>query len=106
MAQTAAERQAAFRKRVKETDDRLSTHINKAAKKQLERISGCYDVTQKEALERLLDEAEKRIIDRVRDDRESRKQYFAKKLKLEPEPFVPAHKRKIGVGLTPKKRKS
>ena len=30
--------------------------------------------------EMLLDEAEKRIIDRVRDDPKSRKQYFAKKL--------------------------
>ncbi len=64
MAQTSAQRQAAYRQRRLQdgTDSRLNVLVSATAKAALERMAQHYGVTQREALERALREAEERTV--------------------------------------------
>lgn len=66
MATTNAQRQAAYRQRhFKEVDGervRLDLALSVPAKAQLERLASCYRVTQREVLERLLQAAERELV--------------------------------------------
>jgi hypothetical protein len=77
MAKSNAERQAAYRKRHHrnnldvdegELQARLSVMVSRDAKWQLERLATYYGVTQRQALERALKEAEWRIIETLSSD--------------------------------------
>jgi hypothetical protein len=67
MARTNAERQAAYRQRhLKDIDgalERLNTLVSLQAKRQLECLAACHDVTQRSVLERVLAEAERAPLD-------------------------------------------
>lgn len=77
MGKSNAERQAAYRKRHHrknldvdegELRARLSVMVSRDAKWQLERLATYYGVTQRQALERALAEAEWRIIETLSSD--------------------------------------
>jgi len=77
MGKSNAERQAAYRKRhhrnnldvpEDELRARLSVMVSRDAKWQLERLATYYGVTQRQALERALAEAEWRIIETLPSD--------------------------------------
>jgi hypothetical protein len=67
MAKTAAERQREYRQRhLKDVDgklERLNLLIDVAAKARLDRLASHYGVTKRAALERVLAEAERRLLD-------------------------------------------
>ena len=69
MGKTNAERQAAYRSRqLKEegsTGERLNLIIDLHAKRALERLSTCYQVTQRELIEHLVMQAQSAALDKL-----------------------------------------
>jgi hypothetical protein len=67
MAQTNAQRQAAYRARhLKDADglgERLNTLINAASKQSLERLATLHGMTQRAVLEKLISDAERAVLD-------------------------------------------
>lgn len=61
---TNAERQAAYRQKhlLEGTDERLNMVLSVSAKRQLERLSKHYGVTQRQMLERLLSQADRDLV--------------------------------------------
>lgn len=70
MAQTAADRQRAYRQRQERERyaSRINTWISPEAGAALGRLSSCYGVTKREMLERLITEADQSIIDACDDN--------------------------------------
>lgn len=69
MAQSTAERQQAYRRRhLAEGDaERLNLVVSVQAKRQLERLARHRGVTQREILERILAQAERRTVANLKD---------------------------------------
>lgn len=67
MGKSNAERQAAYRARHFKAQDggleRLSLAVSVPTKAQLERLASCYAVTQREVIESLLEQAERRLLE-------------------------------------------
>lgn len=64
MASTAAERQRAYRQRVKDGQgERINLIVGVSAKRQLERLARHHGVTQRQVLEQLLADAENSVVD-------------------------------------------
>ena len=86
MAQSNAERQAAFRSRHLHdeggTSERLNVVITLHAKLSLERLASCYGVTQRAILERILQDAEQDVIKATHQLPNSQNDYYDKKLRL------------------------
>ena len=78
MGKSNAERQAAYRERhFKALDgelERLNLAVSVPAKAQLGRLASCYAVTQREVIESLLAQAERRLLNDLAPDEHS--QYF------------------------------
>ena len=78
MGKTNAERQAAYRARhfmaVDGGLERLSLAVSVPAKAQLERLACCYAVTQREVVESLLAQAERRLLESLPANEQ--RQYF------------------------------
>lgn len=83
MAKSNAERQAAYRARRREDGDcqLLSTAVSFRTKNALIRLAACYGITQREMLERVVEEAERRLLDRVGNRHADA--YYDRKLRLE-----------------------
>ena len=83
MAKSNAERQAEYRARQREDGARqvLSTVVPFRTKNALTRLAACYGVTQREMLERIVEEAERRLLDRVGNRHADA--YYDQKLRLE-----------------------
>ena len=66
MAKSNAQRQRAYWERhlkgVEGEGERLNTIVNLSAKRALERLASCYGVTQRNALERIIEEAQNRLL--------------------------------------------
>ena len=86
MAKTAAERQAAYRRRHLKDEhakaERLNAVIDVHAKRALERLSTCYGVTQRQVLERVLITAEHDVLDQVAQLANGQADYYEKRLRL------------------------
>jgi len=86
MAKSNAERQAAYRARHLKGEDgtgeRLNLVIDLHAKRALERLAVCYGVTQREALERLVLDAERAALDKVAAQPTGHTDYYAGRLRL------------------------
>ncbi len=86
MAQTNAQRQAAYREKKLKSEEstgmRLNCVINLHAKCALERLASCYCVTQQEMLERLISNAERDLFDSEGFSSNDQTKYYDKKLKL------------------------
>ena len=86
MAKSNAERQAAYRARhLKDEDgagERLNLVIDLHAKRALERLATCYGVTQREALERLVLDADRAALDKVAAQPTGHADYYAGRLRL------------------------
>lgn len=84
MGKSNAERQAAYRARhFKAVDgglERLSLAVSASAKAQLERLAAHYAVTQREAIERLLSQAEQRLLESLPAGEHS--QYYDKSRRI------------------------
>ena len=69
MAKSNAERQKAYRKRhlhdLEGQGERLNAIIKLSTKRSLERLASCYGVTQRAALEKIIDEAESRLLSQL-----------------------------------------
>lgn len=64
MAATAAERQRAYRQRVRDGQgERINLTVSVSAKRQLERLARHQGLTQRQVLERLLADAEGAVVD-------------------------------------------
>lgn len=64
MATTAAERQRAYRQRIRDGQgERINLTVSVTTKHQLERLAHHYGVTQRAMLERLLADAEGSVVD-------------------------------------------
>ena len=86
MAQTTAERQATYRARHLHdeggTGERLNVVINLHAKRALERLAGCYGVTQLAMLERIIAAAEREALKKAARLPKGQDNYYDKKLRL------------------------
>ena len=86
MAQTTAERQAAYRARHLHdeggTGERLNVIINLHAKRALERLASCYGVTQLAMLERIIAAAEREVLKKAARRPKGQDDYYDKKLHL------------------------
>ena len=86
MAQTTAERQAAYRTRHLHdeggTGERLNVVINLHAKRALERLASCYGVTQLAMLERIIAAAEREVLKKAARRPKGQDDYYDKKLQL------------------------
>jgi hypothetical protein len=82
LAKSNAERQEAYRERhlydLEGQGERLNTIINLSTKRSLERLAVCYGVTQRAALEKIIDEAEGRLLSQLGSKKQEA--YFDKKL--------------------------
>ena len=82
MAKSNAERQRAYRERHLNSLDgegeRLNTIISLVSKRALERLAACYGVTQREALERAIDEAQNRLLSGLSSEQQTA--YYEKEL--------------------------
>ncbi|MHB1301809.1 MAG: hypothetical protein ACYCY8_13225 [Burkholderiales bacterium] len=69
MAKSNAKRQADYRARhlhdVDGKGERLNMVIDLTTKRALERLAKCYGVTQRQMLERLVDDAERAVLDKI-----------------------------------------
>jgi len=87
MAKTNSERQAEYRARhlhdMEATCERLNVVIDLHAKRALERLASCYGVTQREILERILQDAERSALDDAARFANGQNDYYDKKLTLE-----------------------
>ncbi len=83
MAKNNAERQAEYRARRREdgTREQLSMFVSFRTKNTLVRLAACHGVTQREMLERIVMEAERRLLDRVGNRHADA--YYDRKLRLE-----------------------
>jgi hypothetical protein len=84
MGKSNAERQAAYRARhfkaVEGERERLNLAVSVPAKAQLERLATCYAVTQREVIESLLEQGERRLLDSLPANEHGR--YFDRELML------------------------
>jgi len=80
MAKSVAERQAEYRKRRSNAGDngerRINTWVNTSTSLALSRLANRYAVTQRQILEKLIMEADKKILDSLDIDSEDWKIYF------------------------------
>ncbi len=78
MGKSNAERQAAYRMRhFKAVDgglERLNLAVSVPAKAQLQRLAFCYAVTQRDVIESLLAQAERRLVNSLQENEQS--QYY------------------------------
>ena len=86
MAQTTAERQAAYRARHLHdeggTGERLNVVINLHAKRALERLASCYGVTQLAMLEQIIAAAEREALKKSARLAKGQDDYYDKKLRF------------------------
>ena len=86
MAQTTAERQAAYRARHLHdeggTGERLNVVIDLHAKRALERLASCYGVTQLAMLEQIIADAEREALKKSARLPKGRDDYYDKKLRF------------------------
>lgn len=86
MAQTNAQRQAAYReKRLRSEESpsmRLNYMIGLHSKNALERLASCYCVTQQEMIEKLISDAERALFKKMKISAEDQTKYYDKTLKL------------------------
>ena len=86
MAQTTAERQAAYRTRHLHdeggTGERLNVVINLHAKRALERLASCYGVTQLAMLEQIIAAAEREALKKSARLPKGQDDYYDKKLRF------------------------
>ena len=82
LAKSNAERQKAYRERhfhdLEGQGERLNTVIDLSAKRSLERLASCYGVTQRAALETIIDEAESCLLSELGSKKQEA--YFDKTL--------------------------
>jgi hypothetical protein len=82
LAKSNAERQRAYRERhlndLEGQGERLNAIIKLSTKRSLERLASCYGVTQRAALEEIIDEAESRLLSQLGSKKQEA--YFDKKL--------------------------
>jgi hypothetical protein len=80
MAQTAAQRQAAYRKRRPEAGDngerRLNTWLSTGAALALKRLAAHHGMTQRQILEQMLISAEDEILEELRSNDEAFNQFL------------------------------
>ena len=83
MAKSNAERQAEYRarRRAEGESQLLSTAVSFRTKNSLVRLAACHGVTQREMLERIVEEAEKKLLDRVGNRHADA--YYDQKLRLQ-----------------------
>jgi len=83
MAKSNAERQAEYRARRRADGDcqLLSTAVSFRTKNALTRLAACHGVTQREMLEQIVEQAERRLLDRVGNRHADA--YYDQKLRLE-----------------------
>lgn len=67
MGMTSAERQRAYRQRRQDDAERLNMVVSVSAKRQLERLARHHGVAQRVMLERLLADAERAVVDELKD---------------------------------------
>ena len=86
MAQTTAERQAAYRARHLHDEDgtgqRLNVIINMNAKLALERLASCYGVTQLAMLEQIIETAQREVLKKAARLPNGQNDYFDGKLRV------------------------
>ena len=86
MAQTTAERQAAYRARHLHDEDgkgqRLNVIINMNAKLALERLASCYGVTQLAMLEQVIEMAQRKVLKKAARIPNGQNDYYDKKLRV------------------------
>ena len=86
MAQTTAERQAAYRARHLHdeggTGERLNVVINLHVKRALERLASCYGVTQLAMLEQIIADAEREALKKSARLPKGQDDYYDKKLRF------------------------
>ena len=86
MAQTTAERQAAYRDRHLHDEDgkgqRLNVIINMNAKYALERLASCYGVTQLAMLEQVIEMAQREVLKKAARIPNGQNDYYDKKLRV------------------------
>jgi hypothetical protein len=82
LAKSNAERQRAYRERhlndLEGQGERLNGIIKLSTKRTLERLASCYGVTQRAVLEKIIDEAESRLLSKLGSKKQEA--YFDKKL--------------------------
>jgi len=82
LAKSNTERQRAYRERhlydIEGQGEQLNTILNLSTKRSLERLAACYGVTQRAALEKIIDEAESRLLSRLGSKKQ--RAYFDKTL--------------------------
>jgi hypothetical protein len=82
LAKSNAERQRAYRERhlndLEGQGERLNAIIKLSTKRSLERLASCYGVTQRAALEKIVGEAESRLLSQLGSKKQEA--YFDKKL--------------------------
>ena len=87
MAQTTAERQAAYRARHLHDEDgtgqRLNVIINMNAKLALERLASCYGVTQLAMLEQIIETAQREVLKKTARLPNGQNDYYDKALRLQ-----------------------
>ena len=75
VAKSNAERQRAYRERhlnsLEAGGERLNAIINLSAKRSLEQLATCYGVTQREALEQAIEEAQNRLLSKLSSDEQA-----------------------------------
>ncbi len=78
MAKTNAQRQAEYRKRayVSNGEYRVNTWISAEASQALDRLSCRYSVTKREMLEKLLEEADNKVVKKLELDSDEWNEYF------------------------------
>ena len=88
MAQTNAQRQAAYREKRLKSGENLSLRLNYMidlhAKNALERLASCYCVTQQEMIEKLITDAEQSLLNNMDVSSDEYMKYYDKGLKLKP----------------------
>ena len=86
MAQTTAERQAAYRARHLRDEDgtgqRLNVIINMNTKLALERLASCYGVTQLAMLEQIIEMAQREVLKKAARLPNGQNDYYDKKLRV------------------------
>jgi hypothetical protein len=86
MAKSSAERQAAYRSRLLENENRQFARLNLVidihTKRRLERLTKCYGVTKRAMLERLTMQAERDALYEADETPTGRAEYFSGELRL------------------------
>jgi hypothetical protein len=86
MAKSNAERQRAYRelhlKDMAATGERINMVVSMTAKRSLERLASCYDITQRAMLEQIIAEAEDALLSELSAAHQS--DYYDMNLLLEP----------------------